>query len=122
MQKLEEIFYYEDNEEYNLLLLRFYNDGLVIGINISNGNNDPYYKTIEGVLPYFNRNNTLQCQVGRYNMNENLLKFELIGEYGKVQYDGAMFNSSKIELKICSLINGHKRTIVYQRYKNPLYF
>lgn len=76
--------------------LRFYPDGTVIGVNTA-GKPD-------NLVPWFKKENKTPYK-GKYSLEDNKIKFEMISEQGAVSYEGNIEEDNRIVLTVKSQIN-----------------
>ena len=82
--------------------LRFYDDGLVLGINTVD--------TPEGIVNSLNPHN--DYDTGRYSLACNKIRFSLISREGTVDYTGFV-EPERLVLDVDSHITGYKNTEAY---------
>lgn len=108
---MDGIFYFQEEDALNLL--RFYNDGTVLGVETT--------ATIDQmslVLTWFNKENTQKTFAeGVFTMEgANHIRFRLMSSHGVVVYEGHVLNTMEIKLDMHSHIDDYRHQAIYQRY------
>ena len=108
---MEELYFSEDDE--SISLLRFYMDGLVLGVPITSTK----IESIAENLTWFNREsyNPLWSK-GNYEIKDKSLSFVLNSKYSTVEYFGNIINSEEILLHIHSITTGYKSSSLFKKY------
>lgn len=76
--------------------LRFYPDGVVIGVNTAG--------KPENLLPWFKKENKTPYK-GTYTRKDGTLKFKMASEDGEVMYEGTIEPGNRLRLMVTSMIN-----------------
>ncbi|MCP4443098.1 MAG: hypothetical protein GY810_29680 [Aureispira sp.] len=109
---MEGLYYYTDEAQKHMQLLRFYFDGLVLGAGLEGTVND-----IPEILKWFNREQFLKSphrNYGQFKMSKSqYIHFDLESSFGKIVYTGELNESGHISLISHSHINGYTTQVIY---------
>lgn len=109
---MEGLYYYTDEAQEHIQLLRFYFDGLVLGAGL-----EATVQDIPKILEWFNREDFLKSphrNYGQFKISKGqYIHFELESSFGKIVYTGELNKGGNISLVSHSHINGRVTQVVY---------